>query len=399
MIIQKKISELTEIDLLSLKDNHIHEGKQIEYKSQLPGKKDKDKKEFLADISSFSNTAGGHIFFGIKEKEGFPNEIIGLENINPDQEILRLENSLRDAISPRLPGVTFEPIPLGNNNYVIAGFIPRSWVAPHMITFNNSSKFFARNSAGKYQLDVMELRTAFTASSTEAEKIKNFHAHRIGRILSDETPIPLQKSARIALHIIPMGAIGKGIHYDLKRFQESKNKHFLAPIDSDFGNNFSFNFNGVTSHIGNLRTNPAASYIQLFRNGVIEAVTMTFCDAEKDPPIIYSQQFEISLVKSLQKYITVFDILEIEEPIFILLSLLDVAGYNLPSPGGGFSHRNNIIPSNELIVPEILLDDRSLPAYEILKPAFDAVWNAGGLPQSPYYDSQGNWTLLKDLTS
>ncbi len=213
MIIRKKVSEIMEADLESLIDGCVAEGKQIEYKLKLPGNRDKDKKEFLADISSFSNSAGGHLFYGISEKEGLPKNIVGLKDINADKEMLRLENLLRDAINPRLPGVALKAIHLKNGNSVIVIYIPRSWVSPHMVTFGGVSKFYARNSAGKYQLDVFELRSAFTASSLESEKIKQFHAHRIGCILSDETPVQLANGAKIILHIIPVGAIGGGTSY------------------------------------------------------------------------------------------------------------------------------------------------------------------------------------------
>ena len=46
-------------------------------------------------------------------------------------------------------------------NQIVLVRIPRSWVSPHMVTHKGTSRFFARNSAGKYQLDVSELRTAF----------------------------------------------------------------------------------------------------------------------------------------------------------------------------------------------------------------------------------------------
>ncbi len=54
------------------------EGKIIEYKEALPGDSDKDKREFLADVSSFANTAGGVLYLGIREDSGVPVELTGL---------------------------------------------------------------------------------------------------------------------------------------------------------------------------------------------------------------------------------------------------------------------------------------------------------------------------------
>ena len=152
----KQFSELDQTDLQSLIDDQVAEGKSVEYKSSLPGTSDNDKKEFLADVSSFSNSAGGYLFYGITEENGLPKELIGLDGINPDAEILRLENLLRDAIRPRIPGLITRSITIKDKGSVIAIHLPKSWVSPHMVTFGRWSKFFARNSAGKYQLDVFE---------------------------------------------------------------------------------------------------------------------------------------------------------------------------------------------------------------------------------------------------
>jgi hypothetical protein len=44
-----------------------------------------------------------------------------------------------------------------------------------------------------------------------------------------------------------------------------------------------------------------------------------------------------------------------------------------------------------LLIPEILVESYDTPASEILRPAFDAVWQACGFPRSLNYDEQGNW--------
>lgn len=53
-MIAKDIEEITEEVLQALIDNKVSEQKTIEYKQALPGNSEKDKKEFLADVSSFA---------------------------------------------------------------------------------------------------------------------------------------------------------------------------------------------------------------------------------------------------------------------------------------------------------------------------------------------------------
>ena len=57
-MIPKALNEITEAEILALKEAGTEEGKGIEYKRELPGTRDEDKREFLADISSFANTEG-----------------------------------------------------------------------------------------------------------------------------------------------------------------------------------------------------------------------------------------------------------------------------------------------------------------------------------------------------
>ena len=55
-MISKTISEITKDDLAALVSGRVAEGRTIDYKRELPGNSDGDKKEFLADASSFANT-------------------------------------------------------------------------------------------------------------------------------------------------------------------------------------------------------------------------------------------------------------------------------------------------------------------------------------------------------
>ncbi len=69
-MIPKPLNEIAEADIQQLKASGVEEGKTIEYKRDLPGTKDEDKRELLADVSSFANTEGGDIIYGGAEDLG-----------------------------------------------------------------------------------------------------------------------------------------------------------------------------------------------------------------------------------------------------------------------------------------------------------------------------------------
>lgn len=382
--ISKPLELLEESDLQTLIDNEVPEGKTIDYKEALSGNSDSDKKEFLYDISSFANTSGGHLIFGIKEDKGVPTEICGLDISDADAVILKLENSIRDGIAPRIPGVAAKPIFLSNNRVVIVFWIPRSFSQPHMTTFKNASKFYSRNSAGKYQLDVGELRTAFTLSQNITDRIRSFRHQRLDMVLSGETPINMNPGAKIVLHIIPIGAFNSASNFDVASLQQQN----PSPL-SGTGWDFRYNFDGFLCF-----TNTLYSYTQTFRNGIIEAVDAFILEPKESNNLsrnIPSIQYEKKVIQKLSEYISVQKKLGAEPPFLIMLSLLDVKGYSISVSSGCMLDRVHQIDRNNLLMPEVMVENFDFDPHKLMKPIFDAVWNACGYPGSQNYDDSGNW--------
>ena len=126
-MINKPSGSLTIADIESLIANGVRESRDIEYKLKLPGNSDDEKKEFLADVSSFANAIGGDILYGISESDGVPVSIEGLNDFDEDKERLRLEAIIRNGIEPRIQGLelcVFRTTP--DNKAVLLIRVPRS---------------------------------------------------------------------------------------------------------------------------------------------------------------------------------------------------------------------------------------------------------------------------------
>ena len=108
MTLEKPLDSINEQDLKQLIENQVLEKKGLDYKLSLPSNSDADKKEFLADVSSFANSSGGDIIYGMAQDNttGLPMELVGIDSVNLDQETLRLESIIREGIEPRIPSVT-----------------------------------------------------------------------------------------------------------------------------------------------------------------------------------------------------------------------------------------------------------------------------------------------------
>ena len=351
------------------------------------GNSDKDKKEFLYDISSFANTSGGHLIFGVKENNGVPTEICGLDIPDADAVILQLENKIRDGIAPRIPGIAAQAISLSNNRIVIVFRIPRSFSQPHMITFKNASKFYARNSAGKYQMDVGELRTAFTLSQNTVERIRSFRHQRLDMILSVETPINMNPGAKIVLHVIPIGAFDFAYNFDITSLEKSK--QFPFPFSGTGGWEYRYNFDGLL-----ITWQSQLSYTQTFRNGIIEVVDAFMLGSRDNDRSnsIPSVKYETKVVNKLSEYILIQKMLGVEPPFFIMLSLLGVKGYLMSPPTGSmvFPGYGHPIDRDNLMMPEVMVENCDFEPSKVMKPIFDAVWNACGYPRSLNYNDSGN---------
>jgi hypothetical protein len=262
----KLLVELTEADIVELVTNKVAEGRIIDYKVELHGNSASDKREFLYDVSSFANTDGGHIIYGIHEEGGIPLAIVGVKVEDPDKLTLALLSSIRDGIEPRINGVDIAIIPVINGSVVVIRIL-RSWAAPHMVIFDKAYRIYARDNAAKYQPNVLQLRTAFLASDAAAEMARKFRLDRINSILSGKTPISLHKSPMFVLHLIPFDTFNSGVNYDISGLLNLQNNSPMQKIisHSDIGMYKSrFNFDGALAFQQNLR------YLQVFRNGIIE---------------------------------------------------------------------------------------------------------------------------------
>ncbi len=195
--------------------NGVRELKTIEYKLILPGTSNDHKKEFLADVSSFANASGGVVVYGMREEDATAVELVGLDLPSIDKEILRLEGIIRDGLDPRLPNVMIRPIALQSGRVSFLIRVPRSWLLPHRVKYGGTSRFYSRTSAGKYELDVSELRPLFALSTTATERIRDFRTERLSKIMAQEIPVKLNDNPRIVLHIVPLMAFDQSTRFDI----------------------------------------------------------------------------------------------------------------------------------------------------------------------------------------
>jgi hypothetical protein len=385
-VLDKPIDQIVEEDLKSVVENQTIEQRSLEYKSQLPGKEQSDKKEFLAEVSSLANTIGGTIIYGIREDDKHvPKSVDGIDVDDADETIRGLEQMVRDGIRPRIPHFTTRALQLSNGKKAFLMRVERSWASPHMVSYGGNGRFYYRSSNGKYPMDVDELRDAFGRADALSTKMKRFIQERNIEILIENTPVKLEPGAKLICHFIPFSFSDSLSVVALKRFHEMINILCPSAVGSLDGN---YNFEGFCAFSG-LSHGTAHYYVQLFRNGIIEVAL----NIEPDDKTIEPLLIEEHVLGFSKQYLSVLKELGITPPIALSITILGANGYTKAKVPGEYRGRPAVpIPQEELTLPIIQFDDYGQELTELLKPSFDALFNALGIQRSPSYNEKGIWT-------
>jgi len=377
-MIHKPLEEITLTDLQALLDNAVAEMKTIEYKSLLPGESAQEKREFLADVSSFANTAGGDLIYGIKEKKGIPTDIPGVDIENTDDLKLKLENRIRDCIEPRVT-CHIHLLQKDPGKHLVIIRVDKSWIGPHRV--KSHGHFFARNSAGKYPLDTMDLRTAFTYSETLVEKIRNFRLDRTMKVVGQETPVPLPDGAKLIFHLMPMDAFAPGKNHPI-------NDNLPLPPIGATSMEKGFNLDGFYYHAEE-EGDYYWGYSQFFRNGIVEAVDWKLLNHDPDEKIAFADEIETDLIKALKLYMRFFEKSSITLPAYIFLTITKSKGYALRNRKNYLFNlrlQAKRVDRNILFLPEVEINNYKTDSSLMLKPIFDLMWNAFGFDRCQNYE-------------
>jgi len=387
-MIPKPLGQITEQDINDLITNKIPENKTLEYKEALPGNSDADKKECTADITAFANTQGGDLLYGITEERdangqatGIPKAATGIATTNPDKDILRLTTLIRDTTDPRLTTLQFRTLTGFPSGPVILVRIPDSWNKPHMVTTNK--KFYARSTKDKYEMNTSELRDAFLQTEELPKRIRAFRDERTQAIIHGNTPIKLPLGPQLILHLVPYQGMRPGHEIDIKNLEERTEE--LRPRRNRSDYRPGYNLDGFLVHADPDKDGSHDWYVLVFRNGIIELVHTAYLSEVEGHRHLPAPIIERDMILDTQRLWQFQQTLGIQPPIVVMLTLTNVTGYRIDGKSPG-------IDRDTLALPEALIDEPSPDFPRQLRRLIDALWQAGGHPESPNYDSDGNWT-------
>ncbi|HDZ21880.1 hypothetical protein LCGC14_0226100 [marine sediment metagenome] len=385
-MITTPIASITKQDIEGLVTNKVIESRYIEYKRDLPTSKGDSDFKCLAEICAFANTDGGHILFGVPEHQGVPIPPLGLGSIDVDQEKERLKNLIRDRIVPRLASPEMKVIWDLQNGPVLVLHIPRSWSAPHMVTGKKLS-FYVRTSSGKDPMDYRQLNDAFLVRGETSRRLRQFRDERAASLLGSniQSPIALPSEPLALLIIYPLSACSETSFINMQNFSPRDVR--LPPLGFDGGDR-RYNIDGyLVYYQGRGGQQLRSGYCQLHRSGVIESASSAVFVDTQHGRMLSIPLFERYTVEAVKQYLASLEALEVQLPAFVMGAIVGAKGMGR---AGGYRD-DHPIDRDIVTLPDVIVEDFSCDVPRTLRPLFDGVCNACGLPGSTSYNEEGEW--------
>lgn len=366
-------------DVNALLQGGLNDLRQVEFKPFLPAATDAGREEFLADISSFANASGGHIFYGMAADAG---------KSAVEETKSWLEQVAVTGVAPRMPGLQFKTLELPENRFLLAVRVPKTWVGPHMVVFRQLNRFYSRTPSGRILLDVGGLRSAFALTESNTEKFRAFRLERINAILNRTLTVRLSETPKTVLHILPLVSFQAGFRVNFDLIGSSDETAMPQPMAAR-GVLTHFNYDGLIAFSS--MENYAYSYVQLFRNGCMEAVESVMLEPRDERKVFPGAMFEKEIIQCGNRMMNLLGALKIEPPYVVMLSLLGVRDYTMFPGPLRWNPTSHEVERDHLFLDEVVIVDAAQEFSRALRPAFDQLWNSCGWAKSLNYDSDGNW--------
>ena len=192
-------------------------------------------------------------------------------------------------------------------------------------------------------------------------------------------------SPKVVLHCIPLESFANATQYDVLPIYEDPVA--LTPMGTTHWDR-RLNLDGVLA-FGTQQ--PCPSYTQLYRNGTLEVVQgRILAQQYEERLVIPSESYERNILGYVPRCFRLLERIGANAPIVVALTLLKTAGLYM-GVNNLWGQPGYPIDSDSLVLPEVIVESLTTPAGQILKPLFDLIWNACGLPSSSNFDANGNW--------
>jgi hypothetical protein len=343
VIFNKRFEDITIDDINQLVNSKERESQKLDYKSEIDPS-DRGKKEFAKDLCGFANADGGYIIIGVKEENGQPEAITGVEPKIGEQKI---EDWIGNVIYSRItPPIRYTPklLELPTGKALILLYIPQSERKPHMVI--PECRYYIRHNTSVNPAGHAEVIALFEYSRHSREMFEEFLRLRnlldennekfgVNRYTAKLTPgipfegtaneIPGEKKPYIIFSFVPRYLDENRVYTADRQFLDWV-KHSVSTI-LDINDRI-VNHNGILFYTG--YNDRWLAYIEFLDNAFLEYSTARYFSKKEGIPILY---FPSDIIKALLEFARIYYArIKYYDEVRFQISILNAAGYRLFLP-------------------------------------------------------------------
>jgi predicted HTH transcriptional regulator len=185
-LLGSRLEQAKHPQLMTLVSNQVAEAFDLDFKSELYGSSDRDKRDAATDIAALANTAGGLLILGIEEDDQARAHAAPGVALS-DAEERRIRQVVGSHVVP-MPVMDVlrvdDPDSPGRGLMLIA--VPRSPLAPHAVLVNEGLRYPKRNGATTRYLSEPEVANAyrdrFVLARQQKSRAREIEAEALGRL-------------------------------------------------------------------------------------------------------------------------------------------------------------------------------------------------------------------------
>jgi hypothetical protein len=189
-LLGSRIELLQHADLMALISNRVPEAFDLDFKSEMYGPTERDRRDAATDVAALANTAGGLLVLGIEEDgQARATAAPGVELSEADERRIRQIVGSQVVPMPVIDVLRVEDPDRSRRGLVLIA-VPRSPLAPHAVVVNDGLRYPRRNGATTRYLSEPEVadayRERFAAPRRQADRASEVEADALGRLATTE---------------------------------------------------------------------------------------------------------------------------------------------------------------------------------------------------------------------